>query len=130
MEKKPQINSDDVMAFVGNAHGDFGKVKALLEKEPALINAAWDWGGGDWETALGAAAHTGQRDIAVYLLEHGARIDLFAAAMLGKLSIVKAILGESPEMKHMLGPHGIPLMVHAKMGGEPAAEVLRFLEGS
>ncbi|MBP9914124.1 MAG: hypothetical protein KBF26_12030 [Opitutaceae bacterium] len=128
MEKKPQISPDDVMAFVGNAHGDFNKVRALLEKEPALINAAWDWGGGDWETALGAAAHTGQREIAVYLLEHGARIDLFAAAMLGRLSIVKAILGEFPEMKRGLGPHGIPLLVHAKMGGEPAAEVLLFLE--
>ena len=130
MEKKPQISPDDVMAFVGNAHGDFNKVRALLEKEPALINAAWDWGGGDWETALGAAAHTGQREIAVYLLEHGARIDLFAAAMLGRLSIVKAILGEFLEMKRALGPHGIPLLVHAKMGGEPAAEVLRFLEGN
>lgn len=128
MKNKPQIDPDDVMAFVGNAHGDFGKVKALLEKEPALINAAWDWGGGDWETALGAAAHTGQRDIALHLLEHGARIDLFAAAMLGQLSIVKAILGEFPEMKHALGPHGIPLIAHAKVGGEPAAEVLRFLE--
>jgi hypothetical protein len=128
MEKKPQLNPEDVMAFVGNAHGDFGKVKALLEKEPALINAAWDWGGGDWETALGAAAHTGQREIAEYLLARGARIDVFAAAMLGKLSLVQAILTEFPEMKHAPGPHGIPLLVHAKMGGEAAKEVQEFLE--
>jgi hypothetical protein len=27
------------------------------------------------------------------------------------------------------GPHGIPLLAHARAGGPPAAEVLRYLEG-
>lgn len=48
-------------------------VQELLAQEPALINNAWDWGGGDWETGLGAAAHMGRHDIANYLLKNGAR---------------------------------------------------------
>src|SRR5207248_8622572 len=109
-----------VRDFVANAHGDLGKVTSALDDHPTLANAAWDWGGGDWETALGAAAHMGRRDIAELLLARGARIDLFAAAMLGKLGIVRAIIEEIPEARHALGPHGIPLIAHAKAGGEGA----------
>lgn len=109
-------------------HGDLDKVKALLAQEPGLLNACWDWGGGDWETALGGAAHTGQREIALYLLEHGARIDLFAAAMLGQLDVVKAILTANPVQRHAPGPHKIPLLRHAQMGGDAAAVVVAYLE--
>jgi ankyrin repeat protein len=121
------IGATTVQEFVGNAHGDLERVKALLEEEPGLINASWDWGGGDWETALGAAAHMGRRDIATYLLENGARLDLFAAAMLGETEIVRAILQAFPGMREALGPHGIPLIAHAQAGGEAAAGVLELL---
>ena len=77
---KPRIDAALVEEFVGKAHGDPARVTALLEQEPNLVNSCWDWGGGDWETALGAAAHMGRRDIAELLLSKGARIDLFAAA--------------------------------------------------
>jgi hypothetical protein len=117
-----------VQEFVARAHGDLERVQALLRQEPALVNAAWDWGGGDWETGLGAAAHVGRRDIASYLLEQGARLDLFAAAMLGRLEIVKAILAAYPEMRQALGPHGIPLLVHAEAGGPEALPVLEYLQ--
>jgi hypothetical protein len=117
-----------VQEFVARAHGDLERVQALLRQEPALVNAAWDWGGGDWETGLGAAAHVGRRDIASYLLEQGARLDLFAATMLGRLEIVKAILAAYPEMRQALGPHGIPLLVHAEAGGPEALPVLEYLQ--
>jgi len=117
-----------VKDFVYNAHADFSKVKELLEQYPGLLNAAWDWGDGDWETALGAAAHMGRRDIAIYLLDKGARIDLFSAAMLGKLDIVKAIINDDPSSLQLLGPHTIPLMAHAKAGGEHSIEVVHYLE--
>jgi hypothetical protein len=117
-----------VNQFVRNAHGDLDGVKQMLADEPALLNATWDWGGGDFETALGAAAHTGSRDIALHLIEHGARIDLFAAAMLGHLDIVKAIIEAFPAAQHSKGAHGIPLMMHAQMGGEEAADVLAYLQ--
>src|SRR5262249_50059357 len=116
MEKQAALAPELVMEFVGKAHGDLNRVQELLAQEPALLNAAWDWGGGDWETGLGAAAHMGRKDIATYLLAQGARIDLFAAAMLGYLDIVKAILTAAPEAGKYPGPHGIPLLVHAKAG--------------
>ena len=128
METKPAIAATLVQEFVGKAHGDLNRVTELLAQEPALVNATWDWGGGDFETALGAAAHMGRKDIANFLLEHGARLDIFAAAMLGKLDIVKAALTAYPEALKTPGPHGIPLIVHAQAGGEDALPVLEYLQ--
>ncbi len=119
--------SERVHAMVANAHGDLDFVRAALAEDPTLANAAWDWGDGDWETALGAAGHMGRRDIAELLLEHGARLDLFVAAMLGELEIVEAILTAHPEMREAKGPHAIPLLAHAEAGGERAQAVVDYL---
>ena len=113
--------------FVAQAHADLERVRALLAQEPALVNGAWDWGGGDWETALGAAAHMGRRDIALLLIAEGARVDVFAAAMLGELAIVGAMVEAFPELRYARGPHGIPLLMHAEAGGDHAAAVLEYL---
>jgi hypothetical protein len=72
----------------------------------------------------------GRRDIALFLLEHGARLDLFAAAMLGETEIVRGLLDAYPSMRDALGPHGIPLVEHARAGGEDARAVLELLETS
>jgi len=128
LETKPALELKLVQEFVGNAHGDLNRVKELLTLEPGLINATWDWGGGDFETALGAASHMGRRDIAEFLLEHGARLDIFAAAMLGKLEIVKAALEAYPDAIKTPGPHGIPLIRHAEMGGDDAKQVHEYLK--
>ena len=117
-----------VQQFVNDAHGDLDSVTRMLDEEPGLLNACWDWGGGDWETGLGAAAHMGRRDIAGLLLDRGARIDLFAAAMLGKLEIVKAVVEDDPAAIDRKGPHGISLMSHARKGGKGAAEVVKYLK--
>ncbi len=127
-ERREPIDSKLVQEFVANAHGNLARVQELLEQEANLINAAWDWGGGDWETALGAAAHMGRRDIAEFLLSRGARIDLFAAAMLGKLEVVKAVISVFPGARQVRGPHGFSLIHHARQGGAEAAEVLAYLE--
>jgi len=129
METKPALAATLIQEFVSKAHGDLDRVTELLAQEPALVNATWDWGGGDFETALGAAAHMGRKDIANFLLEHGARLDIFAAAMLGKLDIVKAALTAYPDALNTPGPHGIPLIVHAEKGGEDAVGVLKYLQG-
>ncbi len=115
-----------VYEFVAQAHSNLDRVKELLTQEPALLNAAWDWGGGDWETGLGAAAHMGRKDIAEFLLGQGARSDIFAAAVLDQIEIVKALIARQPSAKNALGPHGIPLIEHAKAGG--AQQVLKYLE--
>jgi hypothetical protein len=127
MADKTPLAPELVNEFVGKAHGDLDRVRQLLEQHPALVNSAWDWGNGDWETGLGAAAHVGRRDIALYLIERGARMDIFAAAMLGYLPIVRAMIEAVPEARSWRGPHGIPLLTHAEAGGAAAAAVADYL---
>jgi len=124
---RPRLDPALVEELVGQAHSDLDAVRALVDREPALVNGAWDWGGGDWETALGAASHMGRRDIAHFLLENGARPDVFAAAMLGWTDVVAAMLAARPELRDAKGPHGIPLIVHAQQGGEHAQAVVDLL---
>lgn len=111
------------------AHFDPNAVRTLVEAQPALARASWDWGFGDWETALGAAAHSGRRDIAELLLAHGARPTIFSAAMLGQLEVVQAFVRSAPGVQRTLGPHGLTLLAHARAGGTDAEPVLRYLEG-
>lgn len=103
-------------------------MKELVERSPALAKAAWDWGYGDWETALGAASHTGQREIAEYLITNGARSDIFTFVMLGKLEAVKAMVTAYPGVQRTLGPHGITMLAHARNAGDEAKSVLEYLE--
>lgn len=126
-EKPPPLNPDLVKEFVIAGHGNLNKVTDLLAQQPGLLNAAWDWGGGDFETALGGAGHMGNREIADFLLSKGARMDVFAAAMLGRLDVVKSILTAFPDLKSSKGPHGIRLIHHATKGGENATAVLTYL---
>lgn len=114
----------EIQAFVGNAHGDLDAVRTALGVQRALANCAWDWGDGDWESPLGAAAHMGRRDIAELLIAHGARCDIFAAAMLDEVDAVRALL--SLYRDEPVGPHGIPLRAHAEAGR--ARRVLEFLD--
>ncbi|MDM5156559.1 ankyrin repeat domain-containing protein [Bacillus sp. DX1.1] len=127
MQTEERITNELVREFVMAAHGDLEKVQELLDEHPSLLHASYNWSGADWESALGAAAHVGRRDIVLYLLEKGARMDVFAAAMLGELEIVQAILVVQPEALHASGPHGIPLLQHARMGGEEAQLVFEYL---
>ena len=126
--KPPALAPELVKEFVGKSHSDLARVKELYAQEPGLLNASHDHGGGDFETGLEAAGHVGNRDIALFLLEKGARMNIFCAAMLGRLDIVKAVLGAFPELKNSKGPHGLMLKHHARKGGEEAKLVLEYLE--
>ena len=126
--RKPRLGVTLIQDFVIFAHSELDNVKLVLEKYPAVLNATVDWGGGDFESALGGAAHMGRRDIAEYLLDHGARMDIFAAAMLGHLDAVKSLLASRPALLDARGPHGIPLIAHARAGGKEAEAVLKYLE--
>jgi hypothetical protein len=117
-----------VQEFVRKAHTDLPATKAMLAEQPALLNATWDWGGGDFEMGIGGAGHMGNREIAEFLISQGGRLDLFVASMLGKIEIVRALLTAWPGLLQSKGPHGITLMRHARAGGEPAKEVVEYLE--
>ena len=126
-EHDPQIDRARVKRFVIAGHFNLPAVKKMLAEDPSLINGTIDWGKGDFETALGGASHMGRRDIAEFLLEHNARLDIFAATMLGKLDIVKAAVEAFPAIVRVPGPHKIPLIAHAEKGGGEAVAVLEFL---
>ena len=123
----PRQDAKLVAEVVGKSHVNEARVKELVKSHPALVNAWWDWGFGDWESPLGAASHVGQRGIAEFLLERGARIDIFAAAMLGHTAVVKAFVTTQPGVQRTFGPHGITLLAHAKAGGKQAADTLAYL---
>ncbi len=123
----PTQDPDMARDIVGASHGNIARVRELLEAHPTLAKAAWDWGFGDWETALGAASHVGNREIAALLIKHGARPDLFTFAMLGQLDVVKAYIAANPGIQRIAGPHSITLLSHARAGGEQAAAVVKYL---
>lgn len=123
----PAQDPDRVFDMVGASHGRIERVRELLRDEPRLANACVDWGFGDWETAIGAASHVGNRAIADILLEHGARPDHFTLAMLGRLDALKAVLETQPGLQRTLGPHGITLLAHARAGGPASASVVEYL---
>ncbi|MFN0103968.1 MAG: ankyrin repeat domain-containing protein [Bryobacteraceae bacterium] len=128
LDKGPPLESALVKEFVGAAHGKLDKTREMLGAQPALLNATWDWGGGDFETGLGGASHMGNREIAEFLIGKGARADIFAAAMLGQIDIVKAFVKAFPGIERSLGPHKIPLLVHAKKGGTQSLAVVEYLQ--
>ena len=124
----PTQPADLARQMVGASHRDGAKVRELLALHPTLANASWDWGFGDWEDAIGAASHVGNREIAAILLAHGARPTIFTAAMLGQLDTVKAFIKASPGIEATTGPHGITLLRHAIAGGPTAQPVVDYLK--
>ena len=116
-----------VKEVVGVSHGNFARVREIVEKQPAYARASMDWGFGDWETCIDAAAHVGNKPIADLLLHHGARPTIFSAAMMGQLDAVKAFIAARPGIQKTYGPHGITLMSHARAGGPDAAPVVQYL---
>ena len=127
-QKPDPLPPDKVKEFVIAGHGDFNKVKQMLQQTPELIYAVWDWGGGDFETALEGAGHMGNKEIANHLIGLGARTNLFVLAMLGKTALVKSYLEIFPGYLTARGPHGLTLLHHAQKGGEDAKELLDYLQ--
>lgn len=112
----PSLPYEQLNQVVGASHGNFDRVKELVSKRPELARASWDWRFGDFESALGAASHVGRRDIAMYLMNNGARPNIFTYAMMGAYDAVRSMIEFSPGIQRNLGPHGISLLRHAKAG--------------
>jgi hypothetical protein len=117
-----------VNEWVWRGHFDLEGVKRMLSERPTLLNAEFDWGGGDFELAIGGAGHLGRRDIAEYLLSQGARMDIFVATMLGRMDVVKPLVLTYPALLTSKGPHGLTLQHHARQGGAAARDLLEYLQ--
>lgn len=128
VQEEPQLDKKVVEEFVRVSHGKMDKVKEMLAEHPTLLNAAHDWRRGDFETGLGAASHVGHKVLVQYFLEQGAQANIFTAALLGKIEIVKPMLATFPSTLQAKGPHGFTLLHHANKGGDDALEVKEYLE--
>jgi len=117
-----------VKEFVIAGHGKPERVKEMLEEFPNLLYSRYDWGNGDFEEALEGAGHVGNKEIAKYLIEKGARPNIYVLTMLGETAIVKSILEKYPVLLNGKGPHGLTLLHHAKKGGEDSKELYSYLE--
>ena len=118
MSERVPINPDLVKDFVIASHAKLEKVESLEKEEPGLVRASLDWGEGDWESGLEAAGHMGNTDIALFLLDRGAPMTVFCAAMLGETSLVRAFLETDPEMSQRSGVHKISLIYHVAISGK------------
>ena len=95
-----------VEGFVGNAHGNFARLKELLGQHPELLNASAPWD----ETAIQAATQMGNIAIIDYLIARGAPVDIFTAAVLGQRERVQAFVEADPSLVRAVGVHGLPLL--------------------
>ncbi len=127
-KRYPAIAEDIVAEVVGVSHFNLDRLKELVNKRPELARATWDWGFGDWETAIGAASHVGRKDIAEYLISMGARPDIFTFAMLGAYETVKSMIEWMPGVQRTMGPHGISLLQHAKEGDPESKDLTKLID--
>lgn len=112
--------------FVGVAHGDLERVKELLAAYPALVQARASWN----ESAVEAAAQTGQVEIAKLLLAAGAQPDICTAAMMGHQDQVVSFLQADPSLISATGAHGIPLLYFPAISGHPEIAELLWTHGA
>lgn len=101
--------------LVGNAHGNLAEVRKVLAASPGWVNSSAAWN----ETPIQAAAHMGNRQIVEYLLDCGAPLDIFVAAMLGRQDDLERFIESESEMIHARGVHDMPLLYFAAAGNQP-----------
>ena len=111
------MTQEEIREFVIAGHGNVDRVRELLSANPELLDQAFEWRENDTETALQGAAHVGNHEIASYLLERGAPLEITTAAMLGDEKAVAEMLERDPGLIEARGAHGITLLCHATLSG-------------
>ncbi len=120
------LKMEIVKEFVGAGHNNLERVKQMLAEYPNLIYSRYDWGNGDFEEAIEGAGHVGDDEIANYLIENGARVNLFVLTMLGKTDLVKPIIEQYPGLLYAKGAHGFTLLHHAERGDDKSKELYDY----
>jgi len=126
----PGATPEQIREFVIAAHWDLPKVTAMLAANPDLLTAPQQWGDNDFETAIQAASHAGSPRVAEFLLEQGAPMAIYTAAMLGRRQDVDEILAADPDLIHAVGAHGIPLLPHAVFSGDAELVAVLYERGA
>lgn len=88
-----KVAKNDIKEFVEAAHGDFNKVKRMLEEKPLLLHMP----NGN-ETAIGAACQMKRKDIIEFLLAQGVPMDIYCACVLGLKEQVSDFLDADPTL--------------------------------
>jgi len=100
--------------------GDAAKVTELLDQDAALANA--DENG---QKAIFTAMYYGKPEIARLLESRGADLDVFAAAMLGRVDKLEALLAGNPSLASQLSHDGwTALHLASFFDAEPAVRLL------
>lgn len=113
--------------FIIDAHSNLELVKEKAAANPELVHA---YNPETIESALGAAGHMARRDIAQFLLDQGAELELATAAMMGMLDDVRKKLEADPALALSGGAHNIPVAAHANMSDLPEMQQLLWEHGA
>lgn len=101
--------------------GDRAKLEDLIQRNPDLVNSRDEQG----LSAVLMAMYYGKPDLARYLVDQGARLDIFEAAAVGELARVKQLMEESPELANAFAADGFqPLGLAAFFGHLETVEYL------
>jgi uncharacterized protein len=125
MGTRPSIPLETVRTFVIAGHANLARVQQMLDEFPELLNMSYQWGENDWESAIQAASHLGNIEIAEYLLSKGAPLEIYTAAMLGRKAEIGAMLAADASRIKQTGAHGISLLAHAAFNGD--ADLFSYL---
>jgi ankyrin repeat protein len=131
MDAEPNTPTiEQIRDFVIAGHGNLPRIREMLMENPGLLNAGYQWGENDSETAIQAAAQSGSPGVAEYLLSHGAPLDICTAAMLGRKDVVEQMLDKDPGLINARGAHGISLMAHAAWSNNVELAQMLFERGA
>lgn len=97
--------------------GKADEVRALIQRDPALKDAR----DGNGASALLVAAYNMKPEVVNALVESGATIDLFEAAVLGKVDRIQEILAAAPGRVSEHAPDGFTAVALASFFGQVAA---------
>ena len=82
--------------------GRLEQVRGMLERDPRLASARSQNG----SPAVVLATYYGRHAVADLLVERGAPLDIFSAAMTGQVKRVRELLDEQPELAEAVAPDG------------------------
>jgi ankyrin repeat protein len=121
LSEVPKSRQNEV---TGSSHAKLDRLRELIAADRRLVFSVST----DDELAIEACAHTGNRPIIRFHLEHGAPLSLPTAVALGDHDTIRFLLDRDPLLIHERGAHDFPVMWYAAIGGG-GVETAELLHG-